>query len=260
MTTPEAAPPEEPAGAVAALFGSRADLARTFWRHLATTAVERGLIGPREVPRLWQRHLLNCVAISSFVPTDATLADVGSGAGLPGVAIAIARPDVVVTLVEPLQRRVGWLAEVVADLGLENVEVVRARAEELRGHLVVDVATARAVATLPLLAGWCLPLVRPGGRLLALKGRTAAAELTESVDALRALGAVSWRVLTVGEGVLPESTTVIEVTAGAAPTPAGRRGTRPRGRGAASGGSRGGDASEGAGWATGHRRGRGRRR
>jgi 16S rRNA (guanine527-N7)-methyltransferase len=219
MTQPGTAPPEEPVGAVTALFGDRADVARSFWRHLSTSAVERGLIGPREVPRLWDRHILNCVSISAFVPADAALADVGSGAGLPGVAIAIARPDVHVTLVEPLQRRVVWLSEVVADLELGNVEVVRARAEELHGRFQVDVATARAVAALPVLAGWCLPLVRPGGRLLALKGRTAAEELAGAADELRALGAVEWHIRMAGVGVLDEPTTVVEVVAGAMPEP-----------------------------------------
>jgi len=231
----EAAPPVEPEGAVAALFGDRAGLARSFWRHLATSAVERGLIGPREVPRLWDRHILNCVAIADFVPESAELADVGSGAGLPGLAIAIARPDVRVTLVEPLQRRVTWLAEVVADLGLTNVDVRRARAEELRGELHLDVVTARAVAPLPVLAGWCLPLCRPGGRLLALKGRSATEELAASVEELRALGAESWSVRVVGEGVLAEATTVVEVVAGAPAPEAARAASRRRGRAGAGG-------------------------
>jgi 16S rRNA (guanine527-N7)-methyltransferase len=222
-----AALPDEPVGAVAALFGDRADLARAFLRHLATTAVERGLLGPREVPRLWGRHLLNCACIGELIPPRASLADVGSGAGLPGIVIAIARPDVRVTLVEPLQRRVIWLGEVVDDLGLENVDVVRARAEELRGRLSVDVATARAVAALPVLAGWCLPLVRPGGRLLALKGRTAAEELSASIAELKALGAVRWEIRTVGEGIVDEPTTVVEVSVGPRREAAGRKAGRP---------------------------------
>jgi 16S rRNA (guanine527-N7)-methyltransferase len=222
------APPEEPAGAVAALFGDRAELARAFFVHLSTTAVTRGLIGPREVPRLWERHLLNCAAVAELVPMEAFLVDVGSGAGLPGIAIAIARPDVSVTLVEPLQRRVTWLEEVVADLGLENVTVCRARAEEVRGVIAADVATARAVAALPVLAGWCLPLVRPGGQLLAVKGRTAAEELDASVDELTRLGATGWEIRTCGETALAEPTTVVCVTAGAAV----RRGGAGRRRGA----------------------------
>lgn len=220
---PATAPPVEPAGAVVALFGARADLARGFCLHLATSAVTRGLIGPREVPRLWERHLLNCAAISDRVPPSATLVDVGSGAGLPGLAVAIARPDVRVVLVEPLQRRVAWLEEVVNDLGLETVEVVRARAEELTGRVRADVVTARAVAALPVLARLCLPLARPGGRFLAVKGRTAAAELEAAVPELTALGAVGWEVRICGEGVLDEPTTVVEVTAGDPPRAGGKR-------------------------------------
>ncbi|HEY6795437.1 MAG TPA: 16S rRNA (guanine(527)-N(7))-methyltransferase RsmG [Kineosporiaceae bacterium] len=243
MTTPEAAPPNEPVGAVTALFRERADVARMFRSHLATSAVERGLLGPREIPRLWERHILNCVAISAFVPQKSTMVDVGSGAGLPGLAIAIARPDVEVTLVEPLQRRVGWLDEVVADLGLTNVMVVRARAEDLRGHLLVEVATARAVAALPVLAGWCLPLLQPAGRLLALKGRTAEAELAASVDALRNLGAQRWQVRQVGGGVLTEPTTVIEVIAGRLPDRRGGGPGRKRERRSAAGGDAGSRSS-----------------
>jgi 16S rRNA (guanine527-N7)-methyltransferase len=212
------APPEEPVGAVAALFGDRAATARRFRDHLAGTAVQRGLIGPREVPRLWERHILNCASIGELVPVSATLADVGSGAGLPGLAVAIARPDVRVTLVEPLQRRVTWLLEVVDDLALPNVTVVRARAEELRGDLTVEVATARAVAALPVLAGWCLPLVVPGGRLLAVKGQSAVEELAASEDALRGLGATGWSVHRCGVGVLEQPTVVVEVVAGRRPT------------------------------------------
>jgi 16S rRNA (guanine527-N7)-methyltransferase len=223
-TNDATAPPEEPVGAVVALFGDRADLARRFFVHLATSAVTRGLIGPREVPRLWSRHLLNCAAVSELVPAGASVVDVGSGAGLPGIAIAIARPDVSVTLVEPLQRRVSWLEEVVADLGLGNLTVLRARAEEIRGSVGADVATARAVASLPVLAGWCLPLVRPGGLLLAVKGRTAAEELTASVDELTRLGATGWEIRSCGEATLAEPTTVVCVTAGtAARRPSGGR-------------------------------------
>jgi 16S rRNA (guanine527-N7)-methyltransferase len=222
---------EEPVGAVTAVFGERAGLARAFHGHLGTTAVQRGLIGPREVPRLWDRHILNCAAIGALIPDGSSVADVGSGAGLPGIALAVARPDLRMTLVEPLQRRIVWLEEVVADLGLGNVTLLRARAEEVRGRLVVDVATARAVAPLPALAGWCLPLVREDGRLLALKGRTAAEELAGSVDLLRGLGAVSWRVRTAGADVLAEPATVVEVVMGVrAPGGAGvRRGRRATG-------------------------------
>jgi 16S rRNA (guanine527-N7)-methyltransferase len=147
---------------------------------LVSSGVERGLIGPREAPRIWERHLLNCALVEGLVPPGAVVADIGSGAGLPGVVLAVARPDLTITLVEPLLRRVTWLEEVVRDLGLEHVTVHRARAEDLAGRLTVDVITARAVAALPRLATWCLPLLRPGGRLLAIKGERAIEELESS--------------------------------------------------------------------------------
>jgi 16S rRNA (guanine527-N7)-methyltransferase len=223
--------PDEPSEDVLrSFFGERAGAARAFASHLADTGVSRGLLGPREVPRLWSRHVLNCAAVAPLVPLGAHVVDVGSGAGLPGVVLALARPDLRVTLVEPLLRRVGWLENVVDDLGLESVTVVRARAEELHGQ-AFDVATARAVAPLDRLAAWCLPLLREGGFLLALKGRSAADELAQSEPALRRLGAVSWEVREVGDGVLDEPTTVVEVHKGRPPTrPSSARTARPRSR------------------------------
>jgi len=162
------------------VFGPAVDAAAEYARLLATEGTVRGLIGPREVPRLWERHLLNSAAIASLVPAGARVIDVGSGAGLPGIPLALARPDLTVTLLEPLARRVAFLTECVRRLGLERVTVVRGRAEEgpIRRQLGgADVVTARAVAPLDKLAGWCLPLLRPGGLLLAMKGSTAAAEL-----------------------------------------------------------------------------------
>jgi len=162
------------------VFGPAVDAAAEYARLLATEGTVRGLIGPREVPRLWERHLLNSAAIASLVPVGARVVDVGSGAGLPGIPLALARPDLTVTLLEPLARRVAFLTECVHRLGLERVTVVRGRAEEgpIRRQLGgADVVTARAVAPLDKLAGWCLPLLRPGGLLLAMKGSTAAAEL-----------------------------------------------------------------------------------
>jgi 16S rRNA (guanine527-N7)-methyltransferase len=219
--------PDEPSGAALRwFFGDRVDLARAFTSHLADTGVSRGLLGPREVPRLWSRHVLNCAAVAALVPADAQVVDVGSGAGLPGVVLALARPDLTVTLVEPLLRRVSWLEDVVGDLGLDSVSVVRGRAEELRG-CAFDVATARAVAALDRLAVWCLPLLREGGVLLALKGRSAAEELAQAEPTLHRLGAVSWGVREVGSGVLDEPTTVVEVHQGSvAPTPAKGRTAR----------------------------------
>ena len=163
-----------------AVFGPAVDAAIEYVRLLATEGAVRGLIGPREVPRLWDRHLLNSAAIASLVPPGARVVDVGSGAGLPGIPLALVRPDLTITLLEPLARRVTFLAECVDRLGLDRVTVVRGRAEEgpVRRELGgADVVTARAVAPLDKLAGWCLPLLRPGGRLLAMKGSTAAEEL-----------------------------------------------------------------------------------
>ena len=162
------------------VFGPAVDAAAEYARLLATEGTVRGMIGPREVPRLWERHLLNSAAIASLVPVGARVVDVGSGAGLPGIPLALARPDLTVTLLEPLARRVAFLTECVRRLGLERVTVVRGRAEEgpIRRQLGgADVVTSRAVAPLDKLAGWCLPLLRPGGLLLAMKGSTAAAEL-----------------------------------------------------------------------------------
>lgn len=212
---PEAPPPEPPASvpretdAAALLFGERVELARRYAAHLETSGVERGLIGPREVPRLWSRHLLNCAAIAGLLPERATVADVGSGAGLPGLLLAIARPDCEVTLVEPLLRRVDWLTEVVADLALTSVRIQRCRAEELTDRFTV--VTSRAVAPLRELAPMSWHLVSPGGVMLAIKGRSAADELAESEPALRRIGAASWRVERCGDGMLDEPTTVVVI-------------------------------------------------
>ena len=175
VDTESVVPPE-----ARAVFGPAVDAAIEYARLLATEGAVRGLIGPREVPRLWDRHLLNSAAIASLVPAGARVVDVGSGAGLPGIPLALVRPDLTITLLEPLARRVMFLAECVDRLGLDRVTVVRGRAEEgpVRRELGgADVVTARGVARLDRLVGWCLPLLRPGGRLLAMKGSTAAEEL-----------------------------------------------------------------------------------
>ena len=183
---------------------------------LSSAGVERGLIGPREVPRLWDRHLLNCAVAVPLVPADADVIDVGSGAGLPGIVWAIARPDLRVTCLEPLQRRATFLEEVVTELDLtDRVHVVRARAEDIvRGRgpvtsLRAQVVTARAVAPLERLAGWTVPLVQPGGELLALKGRSAAEEVQASATVLERLGIVSIEVVECGLGVVDPPTTVV---------------------------------------------------
>ncbi|MCW2829515.1 MAG: rRNA ((527)-N(7))-methyltransferase RsmG [Aeromicrobium sp.] len=190
------------------VFASRLPLAEQYAHVLATDAVLKGLIGPREVPRLWDRHILNSAVVVPRVPRGATVADVGTGAGLPGLVWAIARPDLRVTLVEPLLRRTTFLDDVVAQLGLDNVEVVRARADEVPGTF--DVVTARAVAGMDKLARWCMPLVRPGGVFLAMKGRSAAEEVQTSTATLHRLGATSIVVSTYENGAVP--TTVVEVT------------------------------------------------
>jgi 16S rRNA (guanine527-N7)-methyltransferase len=152
----------------------RVPLLSAYAERLATDGVVRGLIGPREVPRLWDRHLVNCALMADALPVGATVADVGSGAGLPGLVLAIVRPDVRMTLIEPLLRRTTFLSEVVDALGLENVVVRRDRADAVHGAQVFDAVTARAVAALDRLAGWCMPLVSPHGSMVAMKGSAAA--------------------------------------------------------------------------------------
>ena len=190
------------------MFADQLPLAEQYVDLLISVGVERGLIGPREVPRIWERHILNCAVVVPRVPQGATVADVGSGAGLPGLVWAIARPDLHVTLIEPLLRRTVFLEEAVDVLGLEQVTVLRARAEDVRDRF--DVVTARAVAPLEKLAGWCLPLVRPGGVLLALKGRTAEEEVASSRVSLHKMGATD--IVVSSHGDLQVPTTVVEVT------------------------------------------------
>jgi 16S rRNA (guanine527-N7)-methyltransferase len=175
---------------------------------LATWGIERGLLGPREEPRLWDRHILNCAVVAPRVPAAATVADVGSGAGLPGLVWAIARPDLSVTVIEPLLRRATFLTEVVDELGLANVIVVRGRSVDVSE--VFDVVTARAVADLGKLGSWCLPLVRPGGVLLAFKGESASVEIAMWTEALRRDGAIDIVVKSYGDVETP--TTVVEVS------------------------------------------------
>ena len=187
-----------PAGA-RGVFSDALPTVERFAHLLATDGVVRGLIGPREVPRLWDRHLVNCALLGLGIPQGAepvTVADVGSGAGLPGLVLAICRPDLQVTLVEPLLRRTTFLGEAVDALGLTNVEVLRDRAEAMHGRRTFDVVTSRAVAPLDRLARWCLPLVAPGGRMLAMKGSSSADEVAEHAAVIHRLG---------GRGVLVAS-------------------------------------------------------
>jgi 16S rRNA (guanine527-N7)-methyltransferase len=208
-------PPPPPSPSAEAIFGERLELARRFGQLLAGDAVARGLIGPREVPRLWQRHLLNCAVVTDLIPQGARIVDVGSGAGLPGLVLAIRRPDLRVDLVDPLQRRIAFLGEAVHRLGLDDtVRVVRGRAEEPTTVAAVGAAqwvTARAVAPLDRLVRWCLPLLQPDGALLALKGSTAAAEIREHRAVIRGLGGGDMTIVRCGEGELAEPTAVVVV-------------------------------------------------
>lgn len=178
---------------------------------LATEGTVRGLIGPREVPRLWERHLVNCALVGDLIGPDATVCDVGSGAGLPGLVLAIRRPDLTVTLVEPLLRRTTFLEEVVEELRLVNVEVVRARASALHGVRTFDVVTSRAVAPMDRLAEWSLPLVRAGGAFLAMKGSSVQAELDSATQAISAGRGRLDRVIELGGDLLDQPVRVVRV-------------------------------------------------
>ncbi len=222
-------PPNDPAGVDLALlrrlFPQHDKEIRRYVDMLATTGVQRGLIGPREAGRLWERHILNCVVVSELIPAAAHVIDLGSGAGLPGIVVALARPDVTMTLLEPSLRRSTFLQEALGELELANTSVCRARAEELRtrrGRTAVtdagwpvpvpaDVVVARAVAPLATLAGWALPLLRPRGSVLALKGTSVDAELEQSRAALRRLGAGSISIHSLGAGVVTPPTTVVRI-------------------------------------------------
>jgi 16S rRNA (guanine527-N7)-methyltransferase len=195
------------------VFGDRYELAERYAEMLVGSGVDRGVIGPREADRLWERHLLNSVVLGELIPAGARVLDVGSGAGLPGIPLAIARPDLRIVLLEAMARRVAWLEEAVTELGL-GVPVHRGRAEdpgvrrELGGN---DVVTARAVAPLGRLAGWCLPLVAAGGRLLAVKGASAGAEVARDLDAVRAAGGAATEIVQCGANIVQPPTTVIVV-------------------------------------------------
>lgn len=179
---------------------------------LAGAGTVRGLIGPREVPRLWDRHLLNCGVLADLLPQSSTVVDIGSGAGLPGLVVAIARPDLQVTLIEPLLRRTTFLTEVVDDLGLSNVEIIRGRAADLHGARTFDVVTSRAVAALPTLLDWSMPLVSPEGSLIAMKGSGAAAEIDDARSTLASWGCSEPEIIVLGEGRLSSTTVAVRVT------------------------------------------------
>lgn len=213
------------------VFGERLPIARRYAQLLVGPGVERGLIGPREVDRIWDRHLLNCAAVAEVLEADERVADIGSGAGLPGIPLAIARPDLRVTLVEPLLRRSDFLREVVDELGLGDVTVVRGRAEDQAVRDVVvgqDAVVSRAVAGLDKICRWSMPLLRTGGRMIAMKGERAEAEIEEHRRAMIALGADDVRVVRCGVNYLTPPATVVMALRGEP------KAARPRRRTAAS--------------------------
>lgn len=220
MTAPAVTSPAQ-------VFGDLLPQVEAYAALLAGPGVERGLLGPREAPRLWERHLLNCASLSSLVQDGQVVLDIGSGAGLPGIVLALQRPDVQVVLVESLQRRATFLTEAVESLGLRNTVVRRARAEELHGKVLVDVVTARAVAPVDRLAGWALPLLHPGGRLLALKGEQAEVELAAAGPVLHRFGAISSAVVQVGSEELGTAARIVVVERGTTASPGARTAARP---------------------------------
>lgn len=201
-----------PPPAAAAIFGARLAEAVRYREILATDGIVQGLMGPREVPRLWDRHILNCAVIGEAIADGETVIDIGSGAGLPGVPLAIARPDLTITLIEPLLRRSNFLESVVEQLGLTSVTVVRGRAEERAVRERVDlgdVVTSRAVAPLERLAKWSAPLIRVDGRLVAIKGSSAGEEIARDRDAVGRYGLARLRTQECGTGVLEQPTTIV---------------------------------------------------
>jgi len=215
MTTPAAAH---------VVFGERFQLAEAYAAWLTGAGIERGLLGPREAERVWDRHILNCTALAQLLPQGARVADVGSGAGLPGIPLALARPDLVVTLIEPLLRRTTFLDEVTADLGI-SITVIRARAEDLTGQF--DAVVSRAVAPLDRLARWCAPLLSPGGLFLALKGSSATEELATLSAGLPRLGLGGASVLNLDDAA-GGSATVIQAHRAAVPSRPRRATKTPR--------------------------------
>lgn len=204
---------EPPAAAV--MFGDRLELAQAFTENLAVHGEEYGLIGPLELPRLWSRHILNCAVVAPLI-RPGLVGDIGSGAGLPGLVLAIARPDAHFVLVEPMERRTNWLNEQVAELGLTNVTVVRARAEDAKQTPAFDQVTARAVSAFGKLIAMCSPLVRPGGELVLMKGANAAAEVEAAEKAIRKFRLSDVEVMELGSDLLGETTRVIRATVGRA--------------------------------------------
>lgn len=213
------------------------ELAERYAAELATSGVVRGLIGPREVDRIWERHVLNCAVLAEVVEDGAIVVDVGSGAGLPGIPLALAKPSLTVHLVEPLLRRTEWLTEVLAELQLPNVEVERARAEESRMRGSADVVTSRAVAPLERFLPMAAPLLKEPGTVVALKGRSAAAELEAAKAQLELFGVEDPEVIQCGRGLLAETTTVVRL-------PIPRRVSTPLGKAVRAGSKSSGSGSK----------------
>jgi 16S rRNA (guanine527-N7)-methyltransferase len=219
------------------LFGAKLPQVKIYAELLVGAGAVRGLIGPAEAERIWDRHLVNCGAIAELIPltrarageAPVELADIGSGAGLPGIVLAIMLPQIRVTLVEPMARRTAFLLECAAELGLGNVQVRRARAEELAGEIRADVVTARAVASLDRLAVLAAGLARPGGLVLAIKGAAAGEELDRALPVLRRLGATDAEVIAAGAGLLDRPATVVRFRTGQSSAPGRNR--RPSGVG-----------------------------
>lgn len=209
---PSPTPPSVPDAARGVFASDRLALAKRYTELLATEGVTRGLIGPREAARLWERHVLNSAVLAEVIPVGASVCDIGTGAGLPGLVLAIARPDLSVTLVEPLLRRTTFLDEVVAELGLTHVRVVRGRAEDLHGKATFDVVTSRAVAPLERLLGWSMPLVAPTGALVAMKGQSVHDEIVAAGTILAALRCAPPEVLELGAAVVDPQTIVVRVS------------------------------------------------
>ncbi|WP_261624911.1 16S rRNA (guanine(527)-N(7))-methyltransferase RsmG [Nesterenkonia marinintestina] len=207
-------PPEMTAAersAAEAIFGDRLPLVERYVEHLCSTGLEHGLLGPREIPRMWSRHVLNCAVLGAELPSGGTVADVGSGAGLPGIALALVRDDVDFQLIEPMERRVQWMDTVIRDLGLSNVELIRARAEEVSDEVMADVVTARAVSALKKLLPLTVPLLDDDGELMLIKGRSAADEIEAAGKALSRHRMRRPEIMLLGEDLLDEPTTVVRI-------------------------------------------------
>lgn len=202
---------EIPPAGTEEFFGAAYPAAQRYAQHLATTGIEWGLIGPREIDRLWTRHILNYAVVAEFIDDSDVVGDVGSGAGLPGIPIALLRPEAQVVLIEPMERRVEWLKMVVDDLGLDNVRIVRARVEELVDEEMFTVVTSRAVKAMTTLIEWTHEVMGPEGRILALKGASVEAELAKTKKLLKRYRLSQPEIHIVDGGILDVPSRVVEI-------------------------------------------------